>query len=85
MVPSDIVREKTGLPQHRLSYLVSLRLIPKPTRVGTSGCPGSAYAYPVVVQSRPGQAFFDHHPMLGSGKRHRDLSGGTAGCASFPL
>ena len=52
MIPSDIVKQKTGLSQGRLSYMCSLRLIPRPTRIPTPGHAGSAYAYPATIFTR---------------------------------
>jgi len=52
MIPSDIVKEKTRLSQGRLSYMCSLGLIPRPTRIPTPHHAGSAYAYPATIFTR---------------------------------
>ncbi|MBA7581823.1 hypothetical protein ES708_23734 [subsurface metagenome] len=52
MIPSNIVKQQTGLNQGRLSYMRSLGLIPKPTRIPTPGRPGSTYAYPASIFTR---------------------------------
>ena len=52
MIPSKIVKETTGLSQGRLSYMRSLGLIPRPTRIARPGRPGSAYVYPASIFTR---------------------------------
>jgi len=52
MIPSNIVKQKTGLSQGRLSYMCSLGLIPRPSRIPTSGRPGSTYVYPASIFTR---------------------------------
>ncbi|MBA7587906.1 hypothetical protein ES708_29953 [subsurface metagenome] len=52
MIPTNIVREKTGLCQRRFSYMRRLRLIPHPTRIPTPGHTGSTYAYPASIFTR---------------------------------
>lgn len=52
MIPSKIVKQKTGLSQGRLSYMRSLGLIPRPTRIPRPGRPGSAYVYPASIFTR---------------------------------
>ncbi|GAI81845.1 unnamed protein product, partial [marine sediment metagenome] len=52
MIPTDIVREKTGLNYDQLYYLHTLGLIPNPTRSPTPGRGGSTSAYPAPVLDR---------------------------------
>jgi len=52
MIPTNIVREKTGLTQPQLYHLRKLGLIPRPTRIPTIGHGGSTYAYPATVLNR---------------------------------
>jgi len=52
MIPSDIVKQKTGLSQSRLSYMRTLGLIPRPTRIAAPGLHGSTYAYPATIFTR---------------------------------
>ncbi|MBA7540165.1 hypothetical protein ES705_32459 [subsurface metagenome] len=52
MIPSDIVKQQTGLNQGRLSYMRSLGLIPSPTRTYTRGQRGSVFAYPATIFTR---------------------------------
>ncbi|MBA7572247.1 hypothetical protein ES708_14023 [subsurface metagenome] len=52
MIPTKIVREKTGLTQHQLWRLRKLRLIPKPTRIPAIGRRGSTYALPDTIFTR---------------------------------
>jgi DNA-binding transcriptional MerR regulator len=52
MIPTKILREKTGLTSTQLYHLRKLGLIPKPTRIPTIGHGGSTYAYPATVLNR---------------------------------
>ncbi len=52
MIPSNIVKQKTGLSKKQLSYLCTLRLIPHPTRMPTGHHAGSSYAYPATIFTR---------------------------------
>lgn len=48
-IPTDVLREKTGLNYDQLYYLHRLGLIPHPTRSPTPGRGGSASSYPALV------------------------------------
>ncbi|MBA7615769.1 hypothetical protein ES703_23055 [subsurface metagenome] len=52
MIPTDIVRQKTGLTTHQLNYLHRLRLLPSATRIHTIGQVGSTCAYPATIFTR---------------------------------
>ncbi|MBA7581825.1 hypothetical protein ES708_23736 [subsurface metagenome] len=52
MIPSNIVKEKTGFTSSQLYHMRKLGLIPRPTRIPTVGHGGSTYAYPTTVFNR---------------------------------
>lgn len=52
MIPSDIVRDLTGLTSSQLYQLRKHHLIPRPTRADTMGHGGSTYVYPKSVLNR---------------------------------
>jgi len=52
MIPSDVVRDLTGLTSSQLYHLRKMHLIPRPTRVARGERGGSAYVYPEKVLNR---------------------------------
>ena len=52
MIPTKVVREKTGLTTRQLKHLRTLHLIPKTTMIPSTGGRGPTFAYPATVLNR---------------------------------